>query len=159
MEIKSGFSVSAAGKGFTLIELMIVVAIIGILSAVAVPRFTDLIRKSHEGASKGKLSGLRSTLHIYYADNEGTYPTDDLSSLLEAGKYISYIPEVYIPGYHVKNSGVQNNDDLGTAAILTDDSGGWLYWNQRTGSASRQWGGLWIGCNHEDAAGNVWSSL
>ena len=62
-------------RGFTLIELMIVVAIIGILAAIAVPKFADLIRKSTEGASKGNLGSVRSALSIYYGDMEGQYPS------------------------------------------------------------------------------------
>jgi len=61
-------------KGFTLIELMIVVAIIGILAAIAIPKFADLIKKSKEGATKGSLGELRSALTIYYGENEGIYP-------------------------------------------------------------------------------------
>ncbi|MFA5779030.1 MAG: prepilin-type N-terminal cleavage/methylation domain-containing protein [Elusimicrobiota bacterium] len=61
-------------KGFTLIELMIVVAIIGILAAIAIPKFADLIKKSKEGATKGSLGALRSALTIYYGEQEGEYP-------------------------------------------------------------------------------------
>jgi len=61
-------------KGFTLIELMIVVAIIGILAAIAIPKFADLIKKSKEGATKGSLGALRSALTIYYGEQEGMYP-------------------------------------------------------------------------------------
>jgi len=60
--------------GFTLIELMIVVAIIGILAAIAIPKFASLLRKSNEGACKGNLGALRSALSIYYGDMEGQYP-------------------------------------------------------------------------------------
>ena len=71
--------------GFTLIELMIVVAIIGILSAIAVPKFGNLVRKAKEAAVKGGLGALRSAISIYYADTEGTFPQDttaqNLSSL------------------------------------------------------------------------------
>ena len=61
-------------KGFTLIELMIVVAIIGILAAIAIPKFADLIKKSKEGSTKGSMGALRSALTIYYGEQEGSYP-------------------------------------------------------------------------------------
>jgi type II secretory pathway pseudopilin PulG len=139
---------------------MIVVAIIGILAAIAVPKFADLIRKSQEGALKGRLSTLRSALHVYYADNEGVYPTDSLDSLWTVRKYVTEIPEAFVPGSgHAKSRIVQTNDDLGTAAILTADSGGWLYWNWSSSGAERRWGDVWIGCTHQDAGGQVWSVL
>jgi len=67
-------------KGFTLIELMIVVAIIGILAAIAIPRFANLLEKSREGATKGNLSSIRSSISLYYSEKEGVWPTDMSSS-------------------------------------------------------------------------------
>ncbi len=61
-------------KGFTLVELMIVVAIIGILAGIAIPRYMNFIRRSREGATKGNLGAVRSALNIYYSDTEGLYP-------------------------------------------------------------------------------------
>jgi len=52
-------------KGFTLIELMIVVAVIGILATVSAVRVSNLLAKSREASLKGHLSTLRSALkHI-----------------------------------------------------------------------------------------------
>ncbi len=56
-------------KGFTLIELLVVVGIIGLLAAVAVPRYRNLLEKANLGATMGNLSSLRSSLSIYYATN------------------------------------------------------------------------------------------
>ncbi len=67
-------------KGFTLVELMIVVAIIGILAAVAIPKFAQMLEKSREGATKGNLSAIKSAVSNYYADQQGNYPFTPLDS-------------------------------------------------------------------------------
>jgi general secretion pathway protein G len=137
---------TTARKGFTLIELMIVVAIIGILAAIAVPKFANLIRKSNEGASKGNLGSIRGALSIYYGDLEGQYPSD-MSSLDFMGKYMAAIPPAKVPNYHTDSSVITNG------AVPTD-SGGWLYDNV-TGDPNL--GTVWVNCTHTDTKGSVWT--
>ncbi|MHB0997409.1 MAG: type II secretion system protein [Elusimicrobiales bacterium] len=137
-------------KAFTLMELMIVVAIIGILAAVAVTRFGGIINSSKEGATKGALTSLRSALDIYYGDNLA-HPTDDLSSLTTAGRYLNNLPIVKLPGTgHPENRHVSVG--ASTAAAVTD-TGGWAYVNDPDSSA---YGTLLLNCTHADAKGKRW---
>ena len=61
-------------KGFTLIELLIVVVIIGILAAIAIPKFSATREKAYFAAMKSDLKNLASQQEIFYSDNY-TYTT------------------------------------------------------------------------------------
>ena len=135
-------------KGFTLIELMIVVAIIGILAAIAIPKFAELIRKSSEGASKGNLGALRSAMSIYYGDLEGVYPAS-MQSLTIGGKYLTVIPSAKAPNYHADGAG----ETLLSAAGITD-VGGWSYNDIATNANV---GNVLVSCTHTDTKGSIWT--
>ncbi len=60
-------------KGFTLIELLIVVVIIGILAAIAIPKFANTKGKAYKAAMKGDLRNLATAQEGYAADNGGAY--------------------------------------------------------------------------------------
>ncbi len=71
-------------KGFTLVELMIVVAIIGILSAVAIPNFMRFQAKSRQSEAKTNLKGFHTSMVSYFAE-KNKYPTADAAGLKAVG--------------------------------------------------------------------------
>ena len=62
-------------RGFTLIELMIVVVIIGILVGIAVPNFTSMQGRAKEASLKGNMHTLQLAMEDYSVLHEGVYPT------------------------------------------------------------------------------------
>ena len=146
-------------QGFTLIELMIVVAIIGILSAIAIPKFADLIRKSNEGATKGNLGALRSAMSIYYGEMEGWYPTSDPGPIMtmENGKYIKAVPNSYAPPYHPQSAVFDLIASSGSIEGTTS-KGGWSYEQNATpATTDNPWGNVWVNCTHTDSKNTMWS--
>ena len=64
---------SVQKKGFTLIELLIVVVIIGILAAIAIPKFANTKEKAYVASMKSDLRNLITAQEAYFADNNSTY--------------------------------------------------------------------------------------
>ena len=75
--------------GFTLLELIIVIAIIGILATIAMPALKDMPRRANEAVLKTNLRTIRDLIDQYYGD-QGHYP-ESLEVLVEKG-YARQVP-------------------------------------------------------------------
>ncbi|MCG3137905.1 MAG: hypothetical protein HJJLKODD_01760 [Phycisphaerae bacterium] len=64
-------------SGFTLIELMIVIVILGIIASIVIPQFTEASTDAQESALKTNLSTVRSQLEVFKMQHNGVYPDDD----------------------------------------------------------------------------------
>lgn len=142
-------------KGFTLIELMVVIVILGILAAVVAPRIPDFVKKAKEGKTKGNLGTLRSSINIYYSDSDGVYPSDNLSVLVP--KYVKEIPAMETAAFPNKAT----TANLGPSVTVkttgdNDATGGWWYQPDNTNTL---WGTVVTNANAKtDYAGNLWTA-
>lgn len=89
------FRTKTGERGFTILELLVVLAIIGTLLSLAAPRYFHSIEKGKESVLRENLAALRSTLDRYYADL-GTYPAS-LDDLVER-RYLRRIPDDPLTG-------------------------------------------------------------
>ena len=150
--------------GFTLIELMIVVAIIGILAAVAIPAYGDYTARAQAAEAFTLLDGLKTPLTELYTSNggfgvvaQGLSPTSTQITGIVAGKYVATIGAG--SGVNITNTGgsltsVQANfittTGINTRLLAAGATGGTplsvhMYYNSVDGSWS---------CNNGDASGD-----
>lgn len=89
-------------EGFTLIELVIIILVLGILAATAIPKFYDLSAKAKEAAEKGVVGGVRGGIAIIYASNllngTTTFPADLGGSVAAASATNLLFSNVITPG-------------------------------------------------------------
>lgn len=101
MRLRTQAPRSLVQAGFTLIELIVVIVIIGILAAVAIPKFQDLTTSAEKAVVKGMAAELGTAAAMYYAKQKAdsaTYPgsmtcsglnasTDYMASPIDTAKY------------------------------------------------------------------------
>ena len=83
-------------QGFTLIELMIVVAIIGILAAIALPAYQDYTARAQASEGLSATAGLRSDIAEYYSRTDGLPDATDISTDTDAIESAQFIDSITV---------------------------------------------------------------
>lgn len=115
-------------SGFTLVEILIVVVILGILAAIVVPQFTNASNEAIKGALQTQLQTINSQVELFRVRNQGAYP--DFSVATDGGwtdlLNNEYLKEVPLNGY-TGESAITDGAAADAAAEDRDSTNGWMF--------------------------------
>lgn len=127
----------AIQKGFTLIELMIVIAIVGILAAVALPAYQDYTARAQMSEALTLAEGQKAAVVEYYSDN-GVFPANNNSAGIATASTIKgkYVAKVEVGA---NTSGATITSTMNTSGVNKDISGKTLVLEGKQNSGSFEW--------------------
>jgi type IV pilus assembly protein PilA len=127
-------------SGFTLIELMIVVAIIGILAAIAIPAYQDYTKRSHVSEGLNLAGAAKAALAEFYASN-GHWPANNASAGLAPAASISgnAVSQVSVAGSTVTVTYNAKVSSGSTLILTATDNNGSVDWDCTGGTVRAAW--------------------
>ncbi len=134
-------------KGFTLIELVIIIVVLGILASVAIPKYRSIVAEAREASARGSLGAMRSGVSIFYANAAVTTGTATWPAI-DSVRTVGVVMEQAIPRnpYQLDTNAPDSIVTGVTKGTIVGARGGWAYleatgeiWLNTNGSTENNW--------------------